>query len=106
MLENVNITPIIEQIIALLVTIITIFVIPWVKSKTTEQQRKEMLQWVQIAVSAAQQLYHQANGSERKEYVLQFLSSKGYDISSKDIENAIEAEVLKLHQQLEADTND
>ena len=51
---------------------------------------------------AAQQLYHQLDGEERKKYVLDFLAQKGYDVSSEEIENAIEAAVLKLHQELEA----
>lgn len=60
-----------------------------------------MMRWIEIAVMAAQQMYHGLNGSERKEYVQQFLLSKGYDISSKEVDNAIEAAVLKLHKELE-----
>lgn len=95
-----DLTPIVNAFIALIATLISAFVIPWIKRKTNEHDREEMMKWIEIAVAAAQQLYHSLNGSERKEYVQQFLLSKGYDISSKEIDNAIEATVLKLHKEL------
>ena len=97
-----DLTPIINAAIALIAALISAFVIPWLRRKTTQQDRETMLAWVEIAVTAAQQLYHTLEGSVRKEYVLEFLDSKGYDISSKDIDNAIEAAVLRLHRELEA----
>lgn len=96
-----DLTPIINAFIALIAALISAFVIPWIKRKTAEQDREEMMKWVEIAVMAAQQMYYGLNGSERKEYVQQFLLSKGYDISSKEVDNAIEAAVLKLHKELE-----
>lgn len=95
-----DLTPIFNAFIALIAALISAFVIPWIKKKTNQQDRDDMMKWIEISVAAAQQLYHQLNGSERKEYVQQFLLSKGYDISSKEVDNAIEAAVLKLHQKL------
>ena len=37
----------------------------------------------------------------RKEYVVRFLESKGYDVDTQEVDSAIEAAVLKLHQKLE-----
>lgn len=96
-----DLTPIVNAFIALIAALISAFVIPWIKRKTSEHDREEMMKWIEIAVMAAQQLYFTSNGSERKEYVQQFLLSKGYDISSKEVDNAIEAAVLKLHKELE-----
>ena len=97
-----DLTPIINALIALTAALITAFVIPWLRRNTDARDREELLKWVEIAVAAAQQLYHNLDGSERKEYVLQFLASKGYDISTKEIDSAIEAAVLRLHRELEA----
>ena len=97
-----NLTPVINAAIALIAALITAFVIPWIKRNTSAKDREELLKWVEIAVMAAQQLYHQLDGEERKKYVLDFLAQKGYDVRSEEIENAIEAAVLKLHQELEA----
>ena len=62
---------------------------------------KEMFKWVEIAVMAAQQLYHNLDGRMRKEYVVRFLERKGYDVDTQEVDSAIEAAVLKLHQELE-----
>ncbi len=97
-----DLTPVINAFIALVATIITAFVVPWIKRNTSAKDREELLKWVEIAVMAAQQLYHQLDGSKRKEYVLDFLREKGYDVTSAEVDNAIEAAVLKLHQELEA----
>lgn len=97
-----NLTPVINAVIALIAALITAFVVPWIKRNTSAKDREELLKWVEIAVMAAQQLYHQLDGSKRKEYVLNFLREKGYDVTSSEVENAIEAAVLKLHQDMEA----
>lgn len=97
-----DLTPVINAFIALVAALITAFVIPWIRRNTSAKDREELLKWVEIAVMAAQQLHYQLKGEERKQYVLDFLAQKGYDVSSEEIENAIEAAVLKLHQDLEA----
>lgn len=101
-----DLTVILEAVIALAVAIITAFVLPWLKSKTTAEQRKELLVWVDIAVAAAQQLYHQLDGKERLTYALTILEEKGFDINDGAVVDAVEAAVLKLHQQLEGAAND
>ena len=102
----IDLTNILEAVVALAVAIITAFVLPWLRSKTTAEQRKELLVWVDIAVAAAQQLYHQLNGAERLAYALTILEEKGFDVDDGAVLDAVEAAVLKLHQQLEGATND
>ena len=101
-----NLTPILEAVVALAVAVISAFVIPWINSKTTAQEREELLKWVDIAVAAAQQLFHQMNGAQRLDYALSFLEQQGFDVDDAAVLNAVEAAVLKLHQQLEGATND
>ena len=96
----IDLTPIYNAIIALAAACLSAFVIPWLKRKTNEQEREELLRWVEIAVAAAQQLYHQKDGAERKAYVLDFLESKGYRVDTAEIDSAIEAAVLKLHEEM------
>lgn len=97
-----DLTPICSALIALAAALITAFLIPCIKRKTTAQDREAMLAWVEIAVAAAQQLLHDKAGQERKDYVLDILTEKGYNINELDLDSAIEAAVLKLHRQLEA----
>lgn len=96
-----ELTEIICAVITLLAAIITATVVPWLKKKMSVQERNELFKWVEIAVMAAQQLYHNLDGRMRKEYVVRFLESKGYDVDTQEVDSAIEAAVLKLHQQLE-----
>lgn len=95
-------TPIINAAIALIAALITAFVIPWIKRNTSAQDREEFLRWVEIAVSAAEQLFHVTQGTEKKKYVVQFLEGKGFTFSEEEINAAIEGAVLRLHQRLGA----
>ena len=99
-----DLTPIINAIIALLAAVITAFVVPWLKKKTTQQDRETMLAWVEIAVAAAQQLFYELDGAARKEYVIKFLTERGYSVDEGALDAAIEAAVLKLHRELEVGT--
>ncbi len=101
-----DLTSVVEAVIALAVTAITVFLIPWISGRTTAQEREELLSWVDIAVAAAQQLYHQCSGAQRLDYALALLEEKGYDIDDGAVVDAVEAAVLKLHHQLESAAHD
>lgn len=98
----IDLTPVINAVIVLAAALITAFVIPWVKRNTTAQDREEFLRWVEIAVAAAEQLFHVTQGTEKKKYVIQFLKEKGFTLSEEEVNAAIEGAVLKLHRGLEA----
>ena len=95
-----NITPILNAVIALAAAIVSAFIIPWVKKKAKACDLEALESWTRIAVSAAEQLYTCTQGVEKKAYVLKYLSAKGYNINTEDIENAVEAAVIKLHYEL------
>ena len=95
-----DITPIIQAVVALAVALITAFVIPWMKNKIGAQNMDEFMRWVQIAVAAAEQLYKSTDGDGKKAYVVNFLASKGFKVNPEEFDNAIEAAVLKLHNEL------
>ena len=95
-----DLTPLINAVIALAAAAITAFVIPWLRKKLEENDLKQLESWVKIGVSAAEQLYTSLQGEEKKQYVLAFLREKGYDVSTQDVENAVEAAVLQLHSAL------
>lgn len=96
-----DLTSVLEGVIALAVTVLTVFILPWISGKTTAQEREDLLRWVDIAVAAAQQLYYQLDGEARLNYALALLEEKGYDIDDGAVVDAVEAAVLKLHGELE-----
>ena len=54
----IDLTPVINACIAVMAALLLRFLVPWIRSKTTETQRGDLLRWVEIAVTAAQQLYY------------------------------------------------
>ena len=98
-MEN-NITGIIEAVIALIVALVSAFVIPWIKKKVGAENMSDFLRWVEIGVAAAEQLFVSTATQEKKQYVIAFLSEKGITYNELEVDAAIEAAVIKLHSQL------
>lgn len=96
-----DITNVFTAFIALLMAALSAFVIPWLRRQMAAEDLDDLLAWVEIAVAAAQQLYHSCDGEKRLQHALGVLADKGFDINDKAVRSAVEAEVLKLHQQLE-----
>ena len=94
-----DITPIVNAVIALAAALVTAFVIPWIKSKTTAAQREETNAWVKIAVTAAEQIYKgSGRGEEKKEYVLNFLKGKGFEVDTASVNLMIESAVKNMNE--------
>lgn len=95
-----NITPVITAVIALCVVVITAVVLPLAKAKWGAENVNEFMRWVRIGVRAAEQIYPLVDGDKKKQYVLNFLAAQGYDINETEVDAAIEAAVLELHDAL------
>ena len=91
-----DITPIVNGMLAVLGALVTCILIPYIKSKTTAEQQKNLMDWVRIGVQAAEMLYKHGNGAEKLQYVIDFLESKGFKIELDEIQPIIESAVLEL----------
>lgn len=97
---NIDVTVIVNAVIALIAAVVSTFLIPWIKSKTTSQQREDLVAWVKIAVAAAEQVYKgEKRGTEKKQYVLDFLAKSGFSINEDSVNAAIEAAVKQLNSE-------
>ena len=95
----IDLTQIAIAIITLMVSCVSAFLIPYLKSKFTSQQLNTATMWVDIAVEAAEMIYKgTGRGEEKKQYVLNFLNSKGFTLNTSEIDNLIESGVLQLKQ--------
>lgn len=95
----IDLTPIITAVLTLIISLISAFLIPYIKAKTTDERFKTIKLWVQVAVQAAEMLYvGSGRGEEKKKYVLDFLNSKGFTLNTEEIDNLIESAVLELKQ--------
>ncbi len=95
-----DITSIIEAVIALISAVITVLLIPWIRTKTTESQRQKLVAWTKIAVAAAEQIFKgTGRGEEKKKYVISFLKGKGITFDENSINAAVEAAVKQLNSE-------
>ena len=97
-----ELTEIVKLAIELVVAIASLWLVPSLRAKLNAEQVADMLRWVEIAVSAAEQLFDSANGGDKKTYVKLFLRDKGYDVDTEELDAAIEAAVLRLHKEITA----
>ena len=93
-----DITPIIEAILALVAVVITSIIIPYIKKRTTTEQQKELVAWVKIAVTAAEQIYvGTGRGPEKKLYVVEWLADRNITVDTNQIDALIESAVYELN---------
>ncbi len=91
-------TPLLQALVGLVVTVITCYLIPLIKSRTTEKQREDAYGWVKIAVAALEQAYRNnpKMGVEKKKAVIEFLRAKGIILDEAALDKMIEAAVYQL----------
>lgn len=88
-MANIDLTPILQAVIALLAALVTYRLIPWIRANTTLRQQAFIQATVQTLVYAAEQLYGAGNGSKKLEYVKEQLAKKGFDVDRAEIEAAV-----------------
>lgn len=95
----IDLTPVVNAIIALIAAAISVFLIPWIKGKIETEKLNQIMGWVTIAVEAAEQIYRESGmGEKKKAYVLDFLAKKGITLDVDSIDAMIESAVLDLKQ--------
>ncbi|MCR4622669.1 MAG: phage holin family protein [Clostridiales bacterium] len=83
---NIDLTPIFQAIIMLAAGLITYKLVPWIKSKTTQQQQQNIQAAYRIFIMAAEQIYGANHGPEKLQYVVDGLRARGYDVDVPTIE--------------------
>lgn len=85
----IDLTPIIQAIIALLAAIVTYKVVPWIKAKTTNEQQALLEATIRTLVFAAEQMYGAGHGSEKLEFVVDHLKKRGFTVDRAEIEATV-----------------
>ena len=96
MVGGIDLTPIFQALIALLASLVSIKLIPWIKARTTAQQQEMMRAAVSVAVYAAEQIYGTSKGHDKLMYVKGQLARKGFHVDVEEIEAAVQE--LSLNQ--------
>lgn len=94
-MTNIDITPIIELVITLLSTIITLMVIPWLKTKIDSNHWQTLQDWAKVGVKAAEVLFKGTKlGKDKLAYVTEYLNDMcekyNYHFDSTTIRQVIE----------------
>lgn len=94
----IDITPIIEALIGVAVTAITVFLIPWLRERFGNEKLAKAQGWVQIAVLAAEKLYGAGNGDQKLEYAEAFLAQHKIKLDTAELIALVNAEIKKMEQ--------
>ena len=102
---TIDITPVIQAIITLIAIIITAVVIPWIKSKISTSQWKNLTVYAETFVKCAEMIFKGTNlGKDKKKYVIEKLTDlceeRGLKFSPDEIEAAVEEAVKNMNDAL------
>lgn len=96
---HIDLTAILQAVIALAAALITYRVIPWIKANTTAKQRVNLAVAANIAVYAAEQIYGNADkalNNVKLNYALERLRSAGFDLEPDALREAVECAVKEM----------
>ena len=86
-------------VLSIVSVLVTGVLIPLLKQKYGKEKVVSVIEAVDIAVKAAEQIYSkQGQGHLKKQYVLQRLKDQGIKVDSKELDDMIEASVLELNR--------
>lgn len=94
----INLTPLIEAVIALLAAVITMHLIPWLREKFSAEQLQKARMWVEVGVYAAEKAYGAGNGDSKLVYVEGLLRQKGIKLDTMALKALVDAEIKKMEQ--------
>lgn len=92
----IDLTPILEALIGLAAALITIYLIPWLRARTTTEQQAHIRAAAEIAVYAAEKIYGAGDGASKLAYALAKLESMGIDIDEERVGAMIEAAIKQM----------
>ena len=86
-------------ILSIISVLITGVLIPLLKQKYSREKVLSVMEAVDIAVKAAEEIYKETGqGDLKKKYVLMRLNEQGIKISEKDLDDMRKASVLELNR--------
>lgn len=108
-MNKMDITPILELVIKLIVAIVTIYLIPKIKkliaTKVSETDQKKIIRWAEIAAQAAEEAARSGLiiKSEKFGYAKAFLEARGITFDDATMKALINSAVWDLFNQFKDD---
>lgn len=93
---TIDLSDLLQAVIAVVAVLITRKLIPWLKSKLSTEQQIGLSVMARTLVFAAEQIYGAGHGKEKLEYVKTELEARGYTFDAA----TVEAEVRQLTMEM------
>ena len=91
-----DLTQLAQTIISLAAGIVSLYLVPWLRSKLTNEQLSKAKSWVQIAVFAAEKLYGAGNGDQKLVYAEGILRKHGIRLDTATLKAMIDAQIKEM----------
>lgn len=92
---------VLKLVVSVCAILVTIYVIPFLKSKVDDKQWNDLLDIVEKSVLAAEQTIGAKNGTIKKSevmaFVMDYVSDKGLNLTKELIDQLVEAAVYKMN---------
>lgn len=95
-----DITELILALIFVLGGVLSVFVIPFLRSKVSAETLNHVAIVIRTAVFAAEQIFGGGKGAEKKKYVLEYLAKQGLIADIDKVDDAINAQIEAVVQEL------
>lgn len=97
-LNMIDLTNLIEALIAVLVAVAMRYLIPWLKTKMSKDQEETLYTIVSIAVMAAEKLYGAKKGDDKLAYVERYLEARGVKVDTMRLKAYVNATIKQMDQ--------
>lgn len=95
---TIDLTPLCQAVITLAAALITVYLIPWIKSRTTAEQQARIRTVVQVAVYAAEKAYGAGHGDEKLAYAEKVLAGYNVRLDTQQLRALIDAQIKEMEQ--------
>lgn len=93
----IDLTAFVGALFALLASLVTLYLVPWLKEKLGAEKLAGAAYWVGVLVSAAEQMFKgSGRGDEKLKWVQGELARRGFTLDTDQIRALIEAQVREL----------
>ena len=109
-MDKMDITPILELVIKLVFTLITIFLIPKIEkllaAKVSESDQKKLIRWLELAVQAAEEAARSGliDKKAKYQYAKDFLEKRGVTLDADAMQALIDSTVWELFNQFKTES--
>lgn len=92
---------VLKLVVSVCAILVTVYVIPFLKSKVADKQWQDLLDIVEKSVLAAEQTIGAKNGTIKKSevmaFVMDYISDKGLNLTKELVDQLVEAAVYKMN---------